>query len=615
MALAVATSASAALPTAPCSDAPSFGCATVTVPLDRTGQLPGTIGLSIRVRPASPGPATTALVPLAGGPGQAATPIAADFDQIFGTDLANRDLLIFDQRGTGRSGALHCRSLGTNASPTEQAARCAQELGAARGKYTTQDSVDDLEAIRQASGYDKLTLYGVSYGTKVAELYAARFPEHVDRLILDSVVGPEGPDPLQRSSFAAVPRALSALCAGQSCSGITSSPGGDVARLVKRFERSSLRATFVDSSGARHGVTMSQLTLLNTLNAGDLNPVLRAETPGAVAAALRGDGAPLARLRVRAAGITAQVADESIDETLFDDTVCEELPFPWNRAADPQTRLRQAQAAVQALPASAFAPFDRTTALNGGLIELCIGWPVASPTPPGAVTLPTAIPTLVLEGEQDLRTPVEDARAIAQRLGNAPVIVVPFVGHSVLGSDFTPCAQTAVDAFLAGGTPHACTTSRRIIDPTRIPPLSLGSLRRSGGESGTAGRTLTAIGLSIGDARASLLSALASGSNAPRHLGGLRGGTLTFLSNGVNFSGYSYIPGVTMTGTLRTGSVTTIHVRIGGSAAAHGTVTLRGRSVTGTLGGHRISTSFASSAAFTPLALRAAPYPGLARIR
>ena len=81
-------------------------------------------------------------------------------------------------------------------------------MGPTRSFFTTADSVADIEAIRVAGGYEKLVLYGTSYGTKLAEEYAQDYPSHVEALVLDSVVPPNGPDPLNRATFAAIPRIL-----------------------------------------------------------------------------------------------------------------------------------------------------------------------------------------------------------------------------------------------------------------------------------------------------------------------------------------------------------------------------------------------------------------------
>ena len=132
-----------------------------------------------------------AVVALAGGPGQATLPLAQFIEEAIGPALATRDLLLFDQRGTGASGALSCAALSavelrTANSFSEVIQRCARQLGPARGAYTTRESVEDLEAIRQAAGYEKLVLYGTSYGTKVALDYAQRYPQNVASLVLDS---------------------------------------------------------------------------------------------------------------------------------------------------------------------------------------------------------------------------------------------------------------------------------------------------------------------------------------------------------------------------------------------------------------------------------------------
>src|SRR5206468_3314718 len=82
----------------------------------------------------------------------------------------------------------------------------------ARAFYTTRDSVEDFEALRKALGVDKVTLYGVSYGTKVAVAYAMAHPEHVESLVLDSVVDPTYSDPFDLEGLAALPRALTEVC-------------------------------------------------------------------------------------------------------------------------------------------------------------------------------------------------------------------------------------------------------------------------------------------------------------------------------------------------------------------------------------------------------------------
>ena len=87
-------------------------------------------------------------------------------------------VLGFDQRGTGRSGVLRCRAIERDVRlrSTRAGEDCARRLGARRSYYTTADSVADMEAIRRAAGIDRLTLFGISYGTELALAYARAHP-------------------------------------------------------------------------------------------------------------------------------------------------------------------------------------------------------------------------------------------------------------------------------------------------------------------------------------------------------------------------------------------------------------------------------------------------------
>ena len=99
------------------------------------------------------------------------------------------------------------------------AAACARRLGSRRAFYTSRDTADDIDALRKELGAEKVALYGTSYGTKVSLAYALRYPARVDRLVLDSVAGVDGPDPFYLDSSPRAPRALRALCRGGTAHG------------------------------------------------------------------------------------------------------------------------------------------------------------------------------------------------------------------------------------------------------------------------------------------------------------------------------------------------------------------------------------------------------------
>ena len=137
---------------------------------------------------------------IAGGPGTSAvdlyTSSAGPFDRV----RRDRDIILVDQRGTGRSHRLDCdygdQNIFERIDEIEVGAaniKCRDELSknADLRMYTTSVAVRDLEHVRQALGYERINLYGNSYGTRVAQHYARRYPKSTRTVILDGVVNPE----------------------------------------------------------------------------------------------------------------------------------------------------------------------------------------------------------------------------------------------------------------------------------------------------------------------------------------------------------------------------------------------------------------------------------------
>jgi pimeloyl-ACP methyl ester carboxylesterase len=631
LALAATQPATAqALTFAPCpsSTAVGFACATLTVPLNRDGAMPGTVALNVERLQATAGPSHTAVVGLAGGPGQAALPLAEDMAKQMAPALGARDLLVFDQRGTGSSGPLACPALESSAEVFgaigQAFERCALQIGPARGSYTTQESVADIEALRQAAGYQKLVLFGVSYGTKVALEYAERYPQNVEALVLDSVVPPERDDPFSLEMFQAMKPMFEELCSEHACSGITSNPLGDVARLAAALQKHALSGYVYDGSGHRHRSTLSNVDLLNLIGAGDLNPALRALLPASVQSALHGDPAPLLRLNLLSEGLvpnlpgTPLASSDSVDEALFVDTTCEEQPFPWQRAAPPSTRLTEALDALHALPQTSFYPFDASVAWADSVLPGCAQWPNAAPAPAPIALLPS-VPTLILSGAQDLRTPTSGARAVAARIPGAQLVVVPYTGHSVLGTDFSGCAQAAVSAFFAGGTVQQCPTTQNPFPPTPITPTKLALVKAVGGVPGRAGSTLAVVLDTILDLERQVIGAtlqadqeLPSGSS----FGGLRGGFARITSSALQLHGLSFVGGVGLTGSfpVKDGHLQATDLHVEGSQAARGTIRIGASAqVSGTLGGRRFDVDLAKVKLARAAAdgARAPAWPGL----
>ena len=573
----------------------NFECTRIPVPLDRSGQVPGTISLyvdrvrgeAVRRRP------RTAIFALAGGPGQGASLVTNGFAGDFAAVQRGRDLIVVDQRGAGRSTALNCPELerGGPAPYHLRSRRCAARLGRRRGLYTTRDSVMDLEAVRRRLGYDRITLFGVSYGTKVALAYALRYPQRVSRIILDSVVEPEGQSPFDLDTFAAMPRVFAEICRLE-CADVTRDLAADVRALVDRMERRPLRGPFVDPSGRTRTVDITPRELYSQIREGDFQPELRAEYPGAIRSALAGDPAPLLRMEHRFDAIAREVVPFEPDVTLLSSTLqtatlCEEAPLPWERTAPPADRMRQARERAQALPEAMFEPFNRQVALaldHNSTLEQCRSWPT-TPEPPdlGAGPLPD-VPVLVLEGEEDLRTPVEVGQRVAARFPRAQLVRVPKTAHSVLGRGLR-CANLVIVRFFADrpvGAPCRGVSQKVHVRPPI--PARLAAIDPAPGTSGRVGRTLAAVVLTLRDT-------FREDANLGGHAGGgLRGGRFFTMSNVLRLDGVTVVPGVQVSGTagrlgLRVGEIT-----VGGPAAASGMLELRREgTVTGRLGGRRVS--------------------------
>ena len=221
------------------------------MPLDRTGATPGTVPLHYAIQRRGP---KKVLIALSGGPGQSAVSSASSFAISLDPALRRYRLAVLDQRGTGKSGVLSCPNLQRLRSLdpyTPQAVlNCANRIGPRRAFYTTADTVLDIDALRQALGADKIALMGISYGTHVALQYARAFPDHVDRLILDSIVGPDGPDAFLLDTYRNMPRVLAEQCAHGACRNATRDPVADVGALVRRINASGpLRGDYYDASG------------------------------------------------------------------------------------------------------------------------------------------------------------------------------------------------------------------------------------------------------------------------------------------------------------------------------------------------------------------------------
>ena len=579
-------------------------CMTLQVPLDRTGVTPGTVPIYVERLPAEGFQRGTMFL-IAGGPGQPSAETfnigrnAAAFRQLF----PGYQLVAYDDRGTGKSNLLICpRFQATVTATVDQQARlaaeCASTIGPTRVFYGTRDHAEDIEAVRKAIGVDKVGLWGTSYGTKLSVAYALAHPDHTERLLLDSVVRPEGPDPFALPVLQEMPKGLRSLCFSTTCAAATPDVVRDVATLANRLAARPLTGTVLRPSGKPAKVRLDGPTFLGIVVDTDLNPGLAAELPAAVNAALHGRPAPLLRLvwlDLQSSSLSAQ----DLSFGLFVATNCDDGQFPWDPSTPVAQRKAILDAARAALPAGATGPFGKW-ATDFGTAALCLLWP----SPAGGDRLPAGpypdVPVLLVNGDRDLRTPVANAFVVASRFPRAQITVVPGVGHSVIGGgDYTNCADNAVRAWLNGSVPTPrCPRVAPLVAPIAAFPRSVATIPAVGA-SGPRGRTLAAVIRTVRESGASWLLSRAAFSGGSVSISGPYGGRLRPAANSpaFNLNRYTTVPGVQVSGRLELVFATfraVIPFRFEGTVTVRGPKAVRGEldftatSVSGTLGGRAV---------------------------
>jgi pimeloyl-ACP methyl ester carboxylesterase len=595
-------------------------CASLDVPFDRADPAVGSIALAVQRVPAS-APRVGVIVLLAGGPGQ---PALGPFEALLAplaheTALRGFELVAFDQRGTGQSEGLQCPEDGgpLKGGLSSYLGACGTDLGATRAFYTSQESVEDLNSLRLALGGTPLSLFAVSYGGRVAGMYAREYPQGVARMVLDSPTPPTGVDALDAQRLHALRRVLDeGVCGAGACRSFSSDVYADLARVVAELRRHPLHTRIYDARGRLRPASVTEAGLLRLLVGLDLAQGARELTPAAIAAAAHGDAAPLARLThslqaeapgSRLAGPLAETPpptgllrsglpgdgafaaeappiDSAISIALFAATYCVENELPWSPDSAPAGRAAVLRGWLASLPAAATAPFAPATAAAESVISLCMGWPATPPAPPSPTGI-SATPTLILSGEDDLRTPYEQDLTVAAGYSDARLLRVPDVGHSTVSTDRTGCARKAMIQFIATGQAPASCPGSHEAQALPLPPPSLDKVPAAPSSSHLAGQVAAAAAITLEDL---------FGQTSPSG-GGLRGGSWAQQPPGFVLHGMLDVPGVALSGTIRPGDsigAITGHLSVHGRLT--GKLTLNGLTLIGRLGGTRVHARLAA---------------------
>jgi pimeloyl-ACP methyl ester carboxylesterase len=419
------------------------------------------IDLSVAVVPALNRRAAAApLFLLAGGPGQAATDMYASYAGAFARVNRNHDIVLLDQRGTGRSAPLSCnypddwRETGEAMPALRQATlACLQKFGDRVRYYTSTVAVLDLEQVRRTLGYPEIDLYAASYGTRVAELYMRRYPKSAHAVILDGVTYPQqaiGPD-TPRDGERALTLVLARCRAALDCAAAFPELSQDLDGLRRRFGPEKLALTLSDpSSGVPLDVEFNRTMLSAALRFLSYNATEASLLPMLIHQAASGHFAPLAAQTI----MMARQLGEQLASGMQNSVLCsEDIPF---FAAAPIDR---------ALIAQTYQGTDQLDALA----EICKLWPRGPVDIDLHSALRSSVPSLLLSGEADPVTPPSGAERLAQGLGRHRHLVLSGEGHGQLA---TGCVPKLMAEFLDTADP-------RVLDPTCLaqhhpPPFFVG---------------------------------------------------------------------------------------------------------------------------------------------
>lgn len=440
-------------------------CGILKVPENRQTRTGRTIDLHVAVVPAlRPESAPDPLFLLAGGPGQGARGYGAFVPAAFKEVRRSRDVVLVDVRGTGASNPLECdlgdplEFLGMVGSEAIDLTPCLQEMKGDPRFYTSEPIVDDLDDVRAALGYERINLWGGSYGTRAALVYARRHPESVRSVVLDGAAPFEIELPLHNGWGAqrALDRLLADCAAEPACRAAFPRLGAELREVLARLDRAPAAVSLRHpQTGRPVELTLSRSAFGSAIRGMLYVPTHASLIPYMVHAAAQGDFSPLAALSLE----TAAWSTETMSLGMTLSVLCTE---DVQRITD-----EEAERAV------------RGSFLGSAEIDLwrgmCSKWP-RGPLPAEVDRVrPLRTPALILSGDLDPVTPPRWGEAMKGHFPEALHVVVPGAGHN---TSATGCVPDLIAGFIekgsAAGLDATCVkTVRRppfVIDPSGTAP-------------------------------------------------------------------------------------------------------------------------------------------------
>jgi pimeloyl-ACP methyl ester carboxylesterase len=384
-------------------------------------------------------PAADPLFILSGGPGQAASDFYLSVAPAFSRIRRDRDLVLIDQRGTGRSNALQCTmpdDTGAFDPQKVQAAvrECLASLPGDPRYYTTSIAVRDLDDVRAALGYRKVNLYGISYGTRVAQHYMRRYPDRVRSVVLDGAVPAEvalGPDAAIEAQRA-IDSALQRCARDEACAREFPDIPAQFRALRERLRKEPVKVSIA------HPLTgsLTETTLDEARFGAAVRLLSYSDETVSTLPLLIHEGQSLHNLQSLAAQyLRVQSAiEEQIAEGMNYAVICSEDAPRW---------------AQQDVSEEQLAKTYLGTAFMRGMRAVCQDWPRGPVDPDFGAPLQSSIPTLILSGANDPVTPDRYAVEIMKGLRNAKHLVAAGQGHGQLA---TGCIPRLTAEFVAVGS-------------------------------------------------------------------------------------------------------------------------------------------------------------------
>lgn len=393
---------------------------------------------------------------LAGGPGQGARSFAPLVSGYFRQVRRTRAIVLVDLRGTGASNPLSCQKgldeiaalssgpdlfLGTGST-------CAAELAVDPRFYTHASALADLEDIRSRLGYDRVNLWGGSWGTRAALLYASMYPDRVRAVVLDGAVPLEMAFPTSASEDAqrALDRLFDRCSRDPDCAAAFPSPGEEVTALLDSLRHSPVPVSLRHPrTGAVAEVRLTRDAVAEQLRVMLYSPLDAAMILQVVRHATRGDFGPLAaQYAYSAAGTAEGIALGAAMAILCS----EDVSHSSNRDVDRQPD--------DTILGASYANAWRTR---------CTNWP-AGPPLSAPVNATSAVPALILSGEHDPVTPPRWGDVMATHFRDSRHLVVPGAAHS---ASFSGCVPDLIAGFLDRGEGGSLDT--RCAADVPLPPL------------------------------------------------------------------------------------------------------------------------------------------------